>query len=225
MAFDAGSSNPARDAFLRGQGLDPARLRFCVQIHSRDVLLAGDRPAGEPGRADGLAAISPDMLLSVTVADCLPVALFDTEHRAFALVHSGWKGTGIARVALSLMGRTWGTRPEAVAAVLGPCIRSCCYRVDEERAAAFEAEFGGAGAYPLGPVVERTERDPRGREPQPRLNLQAANASILAEAGVRELSVCGNCTYTDERLGSFRREGPEHYTRMVAVAGRLGVNA
>lgn len=225
MGFEAGAPNPVRDAFFRGQGLDPARVRSCVQVHSRDVVLADGRLPHKSARADGLATATPDLLLSVTVADCLPVALYDVEHGAFALVHSGWKGTGIVREALSLMGRTWGTRPEAVAAVLGPCIRSCCYLVDEDRAAAFEAEFDGPGAYPLGPLVDRTLRDPHTGEPRPRLNLQAANARMLAEAGVRDLAVCENCTYTDERLGSFRREGPDRYTRMVAVAGRLGVNA
>jgi copper oxidase (laccase) domain-containing protein len=84
--------------------------------------------------------------------------------------------------------------------------------VDEERAAAFEAEFGGsAGDYPLGLVVRRDG----GR---PALDLQAANARLLAGAGVRNLAYCVDCTFTDQRLGSFRREGPA-YTRMLAVLG------
>jgi copper oxidase (laccase) domain-containing protein len=146
------------------------------------------------------------------VADCLPVFLYDTDTGAFALLHSGWKGTGIVLAALSMMAERWGTRPSAVAALLGPCIRPCCYQVDEERAAAFEAEFGGSGGdYPLGPVVRRSG----GR---PALDLQAANARLLAGAGARNLSYCVDCTFTDQRLGSFRREG-QTYTRMLAVLG------
>jgi YfiH family protein len=157
----------------------------------------------------------PDIALAVTVADCLPVFLYDTDTGVYALLHSGWKGTGIVLKALSLMTET-GTRPEAVAALLGPCIRPCCYRVDEERAAAFEAEFGAAAAgdaaaYPLGPPVRREGG-------QPALDLQAANARLLAQAGVRNIAYCENCTFTDLRLGSFRREGPA-YTRMLAVTG------
>jgi YfiH family protein len=160
--------------------------------------------------------------LSVTVADCLPVFLYDTEGGGFGLVHSGWRGTGIVLAALRLMTERWNARPEAVAAVLGPCIQGCCYRVDEERARAFEDEFGGpGGVYPLGPVVRREGADPY-------LDLPAANARLLAGAGVRNIAVCEDCTYTDERLGSFRREGagknpkdPSAYTRMAAVLGRL----
>jgi copper oxidase (laccase) domain-containing protein len=142
------------------------------------------------------------------------VFLYDTETGAYALLHSGWKGTGIVLNALSMMTRLWGTRPAGLAALLGPCIRPCCYRVDEGRAALFEAEFGGSsGAYPLGPVVRRSAEGPA-------LDLQAANARLLSGAGVRNLSYCVDCTFTDPRLGSFRREGPA-YTRMLALLGHF----
>jgi copper oxidase (laccase) domain-containing protein len=146
------------------------------------------------------------------------VYLFDTESGAFGLLHSGWKGTGIALKALTLMRERWNTRAEAVTAILGPCIGSCCYRVDEERARAFEDEFGGpGGAYPLGPVVIRRPRAHSGPA-EPFLDLQAANARLLAGAGVRNLAVCRDCTVTEKRLGSFRREGKD-YTRMAALIG------
>jgi YfiH family protein len=186
------------------------------------VLEAG---RGKPDRglkADGLISRDREAVLSVTVADCLPVFLYDTGGRpdtgtgGFALAHSGWKGTGIALEALCLMERIWHTRPEDVAAILGPCIRRCCYRVDGERARAFESEFGGTGGggpgiFPLEPVVSEAGGEFF-------LGLQAANIRLLAGAGVRNIAVCEDCTFTDERLGSFRREGPG-YTRMTALAG------
>jgi YfiH family protein len=216
--------NPAREAFFRSQGIDPERVYSLFQIHSRDVYTLGDPPsAGSPRsgpraipppaafarQGDGIVSFCRGVFLALTVADCLPVFLFDTENFFFAALHSGWRGTGIALRALSIMADA-GTRPEAVAAVLGPCIRSCCYRVDEGRARDFEQEFGGSG--PLGDVVLR-------KSDGPYINLQAANARLLARAGVRHLAVCENCTRTDNRLGSFRREGPAAYTRMAALVG------
>jgi YfiH family protein len=186
------------------------------QSHSRDVLIIdgreGDRADCGPLSADGLLTARRDAVLFVTAADCLPVFLYDAETGAFGTLHSGWKGTGIAGNALALMKENWGVRPESVAAVLGPCICSRCYRVDRERALSYEAEFGGPGPYPLGPVVKKTA-DGEGS-----LDMQAANVGILAAAGVRNIAVCGNCTFEDERLGSFRREG-NAYTRMAALAG------
>jgi YfiH family protein len=209
LAGDMREAGGNRARFLRSLGLEPDQTRSCVQAHSRIVL---DTEAGFDGRSEADGMTARGAALVVTVADCLPVFLYDTETRAYALVHSGWKGTGIVLAALSMMTGRWGTRPASVAALLGPCIRPCCYQVGEERAAAFEAEFGGPGGeYPLGPMVRRNREGPS-------LDLQAANARLLAGAGVRNLSYCVDCTFTDERLGSFRREGP-NFTRMLAVLG------
>jgi YfiH family protein len=239
MKFDPGKygglQGPVRENFFRAIGAAPERVYSLIQVHSRDVFALPEKPpcsAAFARAGDGMVCFPPSRpgvcrrdstpVLAVTVADCLPVFLLDLGSASFAALHSGWKGTGIVLEALSRM-RNKGTRPEETAAVLGPCIQDCCYRVDEERAALFEAEFGaasphvaaltkgGAGSYPLGPVTTR-------REGGVYLNLQAANARLLAAAGVRHIAFCRDCTFTDERLGSFRREG-QGYTRMAALAG------
>ncbi|MDR1957392.1 MAG: polyphenol oxidase family protein, partial [Treponema sp.] len=207
-----------RNRLYASLGVDPAQVYTCTQVHSQEVLLIEAESPPEGARADGMITRDPGRCLLVTVADCLPVYLYDTESGGFGLVHSGWKGTGIALTALRLMESHWHTRPEAVAAVLGPCIGPCSYRVDAERARGFDAEFGGAaGAYPLGPVVKDYALP--GSEAQGfALDLQAANVRLLVNAGVRHIALCENCTITDERLGSFRREGPA-YTPMAALVG------
>ncbi|MDR0388005.1 MAG: polyphenol oxidase family protein [Treponema sp.] len=214
MLYSEGNNGPARLAFFRTLGLDPARVYACTQVHSRDVREVDRETPNAGPRADGLISRDRAITLSVTVADCLPVFLYDAGNGGLALVHSGWKGTGIALNALRLMEECWGTRPGDVAAVLGPCIRRCCYRVDGERARAFDAEFGGAvpRAFPLGRAVFQAAGEFF-------LDLQATNARLLAGAGVRNIAVCEDCTFTDERLGSFRREGPSGYTKMAALAG------
>jgi YfiH family protein len=206
--------NLARSALFGAMGLNSQMVYGLEQIHSQEVLAVSRRnPPATP--ADGMVSDDRQIALSVTVADCLPLYLFDTESGAFGLVHSGWKGTGIVLRALELMRERWRTRPEALAALMGPCIGPCCYRVNGERADAFEKEFGvtqkeiSAGALP-GPV---TRQDSAGYY----LDLKAANAGLLARAGVRNIAVCRNCTFTDKRLGSYRREGAQQYTRMAAV--------
>jgi YfiH family protein len=205
----------------RDLGIESGRVRSLRQIHSRKVLAVDDAPDGKISgtetapQADGLVTRDRNTVLSVTVADCLPVFLYDTGTGAFGVLHSGWKGTGIVLEALALMEERWGVRPASVAAVLGPCICSRCYRVGKERALSYEAEFGGEGGnFPLGPLVWKTA----GEEGDWHLDMQAANARILSGAGVRNIAVCRNCTFEDERLGSFRREG-DAYARMTALAG------
>lgn len=221
MTCGSAEGEANRASFFAALGVEPPAAP--AQAHTRIVLDASaDAVDGREG--DGLVASAGSRCLSVTVADCLPVFLLDAGSGAYAVLHSGWKGTGIVLEALGLMARRFGTRPAAVAAVLGPCVCGGCYGVDEERALSFEAAFGdggsaleglGAGdAYPLGPVVRRDG----GRA---RIDLRAANARLLAAAGVRNIAACRDCTFSDERFGSFRREGPGRFTRMAAVAGRL----
>ena len=245
MAFRFPEPNEVRERFFRSHGIPPERVYSLVQVHSRDVFVVGDpenpgkfnnaqdsfgirgslpSPSAFARQGDGMVSFVPEAVLAVTVGDCLPVFLLDTERGFLAALHSGWKGTGIVVKALEIM-RQAGTRPEAAAAVLGPCIQSCCYRVDEERAAQFEAEFGDAslhvrdsgGEYPLGRVSRQDGSNWY-------IALQAANARLLAANGVRHIAYCTDCTFTDDRLGSFRREGPQSYTRMIAMTG-LGLTA
>ena len=218
-----------RNAFFRAQGIPPEKVYGLFQVHSHNVYTLGE-PGHDPAfsallpppevfaqKGDGIVSFAPSAFLAVTAADCLPVFLLDTENGFFAALHSGWKGTGIVVKALEIM-KTRGSRPEAIAAVLGPCIQSCCYKVDEERAKHFKAEFGEdflnkkPAEYPLGGVV-------RQKKSGWFINLPAANARLLAAGGVRHIAHCTDCTFTDTRLGSFRREGAEAFTRMIAIAG------
>jgi YfiH family protein len=200
-----------RLAFLRSLGVNPARVYSCRQTHSLSVCLA-DSNAMLLEYVDGLVGNS-DAVLSITVGDCLPVFLYDTANGAYALCHSGWKGTGIVNNALALMVKQFGADLCDIVAVLGPCIRGEDYAVDTPRAVVFERNFGGAGKFPLGPVVTHDETGCF-------IDLQAANAHLLADAGVQNICYCTNSTFTDERLGSYRREGAKHYTKMMALCGR-----
>ncbi|MDR0526887.1 MAG: polyphenol oxidase family protein [Spirochaetaceae bacterium] len=207
MGVESGNLSACRTLLLDALGVEHRRLFGCRQTHSRVVALAeGD---GRLVDADGLAGTG-GAALSVTVADCLPVYLYDTVSGAFAICHSGWKGTGIAINALNIMKEHFGTKPDNVAALLGPCIQVWDYQVDYERASIFSAEFDcGNGARPLGPPVKQKYK-------KYFIDMQAANAAILTLAGVKNISVCKNSTFTDKRLGSFRREG-KNFTKMMAL--------
>jgi polyphenol oxidase len=210
MSLSRRGALPWRGRFCAARGLDPARLLGTRQVHSRSVIVVdGEGPEDLAAvEADGMVTGRPDAVLSVTVADCLPVFIADRRGRAFGLVHSGWKGTGIAREAVRLMARRFGVQPADLAATIGPGIGACCYAVPEDRAEAFAAEFG-----------ERSVAT--GPDGAPRLDLRAANVELLAAAGVTDVRVVEDCTCCTPFLGSFRRQGPEAYTLMLAYA-RLG---
>ena len=211
-AGDMRSGSDQRRSLLLHVLQEPDRLYSLHQVHSHRVYTSGPDITSETD-GDGLVAGHPEHVLAVSVADCMPIFLFHAATRRFAVVHSGWKGTGIVLRALDVLTAQAGLEPADFTAVLGPSIRSCCYKVDEARAARFSAAWGSDS------VVWRTpgEKDSAGRAPY--LDLLQANSNSLQEAGVRDIRYVDECTACTPDMGSFRREGPQRFTHMLAMIG------
>lgn len=205
MRHEAGVSNPVREAWFESLGFARSRVVMPYLDHTRRVVAARTQAELEGFMCDGVVTDDREAALAITVADCMPIFLYDEGSGAFGILHSGWRGTGILASALELMAERFGTRPRDVSATFGPRIGPCCYVVDEERAAAFAAEFGEGSVARVGG--------------KPRLDLAAANRGLAERLGLGSLHVMEGCTSCDERLGSFRREGPAAFTRMAAVIG------
>lgn len=205
MTFSPHAGNPVRDTWLSACGFEPTRALAVNLVHSRRVVVARKQEELIGMEADGIVTNERSACVVITVADCMPIFLFDPDSGAFGALHSGWKGTGILIAALRLMERTWGTRPGRLSVSFGPCIGPCCYPVDEDRARSFAAEFGPGAVVRL--------------EGEPRLDLLAANLALAESAGIRKVMAADDCTSCDVRFGSFRREGAGGFTRMAAVIG------
>lgn len=170
------------------------------QIHSALSLVA-DRPQGCVGEGDALLAGEPGITVSVRTADCFPVLLADTTHRAVAVVHAGWRGTAAQVIAEALrrMHAEFGTRPADIVAAIGPGIGPCCYEVGEEVA----RRFGKENAGPL--------------------DLAAENLGQLLGAGVprTQIELINACTFCDpaRRFHSWRRDR-EQAGRMISYITR-----
>jgi YfiH family protein len=204
----------ARQHALATIGIAPESLRRVRQVHSRTVIAAeqlshqrdAEAPPAELPEADGLVSASGGPFLAVGVGDCMPIYLADLRTGAYGILHSGWRGTGILREAVRVMGERYGTRAADLVALFGPCISAQAYAVDEQRAREF-ALWGPEA------VVHRDDR--------PYLDMRAANAAIARDLGIGTVTIADHCTYSTPELGSYRREGPDHYTGMLAIVGPM----
>ena len=225
-------------AALDGEEMSLVTLK---QIHSDFV----HRVPFAPGQAlafpspvftatgDALLTSKKGLLLAVQTADCVPILLVDTTHRAVAAVHAGWRGT-LKRIAVKTLGRmcmAFGTKPDQVTAVLGPAIGRCCYEVGPEVARAFASQFARATDW-FDPFETEEEPNPLqwlsmmppGHPPPPKksqLDLIASNTWQLTEAGVPASKIiasplCTSCR--TDMLFSYRREGAGT-GRLMAVVG------
>ncbi len=200
-----------RLALLDAMGIDPRTVCMVRQTHSKRVLDAAElvrvgSTAAEEDRVEGDGIVSGPggPFLAVGVGDCAPLYLADSRTGAYALLHSGWRGTGILRVAVERLAREFGSRPGDLVLTIGPCISAEAYAVDDGRAREYRAWGADAVVY---------------RDDRPYLDMRAANAGIARELGIPVVSVANHCTYTTSRLGSFRREGADRYTGMLALLG------
>ncbi len=168
--------------------------------------------------ADGIITADKNFMPVVTVADCMPIFLFDKATETFGIVHSGWKGTGIAAEAVLLMCKNHGARPENISVILGPHIRECCYIVNAERAEYFKTEFtpdcvqeleegGKCFAGGRGLPVKWNNGDGK----LYRLSLEKANLAVLKKCGIpfENINVIKECTCCNQIFGSNRRETAE----------------
>lgn len=199
-------------------GLDFDRLTAAEQIHSGHVLrvLPGDVGLGREGRhtafrfLDGLVTDLPGVPLIMFSADCPLIMAVDPIRRALGLVHASWRGTiaRITEVMVRQMQREFGSKSEDLQCAICPCAGPQRYEVGEEirRIAAVLLEGGERFFVPSG---DRWL-----------LNLRAANADQLVRCGVRpeSIHVAAECTISDERFYSHRREG-EKTGRFALMAG------
>ena len=206
-------SNPLeqmnRVRFLASIGAPGWPLLKLKQVHSGIIREMDDTSAaGEAVEGDASITALPGVLLGVQTADCVPILLADSETRAVAAVHAGWRGTAarIAQATVDRLREKSGIGGKSLVAAIGPHIGVCCYEVGEE-----VVETIGDSA-----LVER-----RPEWAKPHLNLMEANRRQLVKAGVPEnqidvSSLCTRCR--GDLFFSFRREAKKT-GHMLAVIG------
>jgi YfiH family protein len=150
---EAVAENRRRLATALGVG----RLTVADQQHKDrvavvDATLAG---RGHDGAADSAAAFPttdamitnlPGVALTILVADCAPVILFDPRHRAIGVAHSGRAGTvlGVLPTTVAAMAATFGSDPAELLVGIGPAIGAGSYEIGDAQAAEVVSAFGAA---------------------------------------------------------------------------------
>ena len=170
--------------------------------------------------ADAMLAHQGGFALCWAYGDCAPVLLYDPRHRAFALIHAGWRGTAAAVVpnAIAAMAERYGSRPAELLAGVGPAIGACCYECGPEVREAF-------AAHPLAGECARFE-ERQDAEGTLRLYLDVAGSNVaqlrasgLAAQHIEDSGYCTGCR--TDLFYSHRRE-PKPSGRFAVAIGLRG---
>lgn len=141
MRFRWNETNKSRISFLNdlcGNNATPASLEL---IHSKIVYDIEDAVEVHLKQGDGIITRNKAIVPVVTVADCMPLYIYDTKSGTFGALHSGWKGTGIVGEAIKIIEEKYCSKPENICVAIGPHIGSCCYDIKGERAEYFKNNF------------------------------------------------------------------------------------
>lgn len=170
------------------------------QVHGASVAMIASSGSSESiAGCDALVTNLPEVLLVIRTADCLPLFVHDPIRGVIGLAHVGWRGL-VKRLPQRLLGvvrQHYRAQLDTIRVAIGPCIRACCYEVDDsfrQWAEPFVRETGGRWSCDL--VGWATQQ--------------------LIETGVRPTRIldvqrCTSCEAS--RWYSMRREG--------AATGRL----
>lgn len=172
------------------------------QVHGADV--ASHRDVSGWLLADGYdghVTRNPGVLLTLTVADCVPIYALDPIERAAGLFHAGWRGTtqGVLRAGLEKLVELTGSSMRNVVIHFGVGICGRCYEVGPEVLAACGCP-GPAG--------------------QPgRMDLQRVLFDQARGLGVTEISRSPFCTAHDSQIYFSHRASEGRDGRMAAYLG------
>ena len=201
-----------RSLLARAFGINQEALVTPRQVHGSDILVIN-----EPNEdfshflsveGDAVITNQTNVMIGVCVADCAPILLCDPDKKVIAVVHAGWRGTADRLIikAVSGMQSEFGSDPAQLQAAIGPCIKKCCYEVDEPVRQAFQkgeipwdscSELKGPGKW--------------------QLDLAAANRELLMQAGLMSVAIqlsdqCVCCHR--EQFFSYRRDKEESGRQM-----------
>lgn len=160
---------------------------------------------------DALVTAADGMLLTVLMADCLPILLYDRRSGAVGAVHSGWKGTiqTIGAIAVEKMCSLYNSRKSDILVSFGPSVGKCCYRVGPEFRENFITSHGDELACAFEERADGLYAD-----------MRTINRLLLERAGIpaENIAVYEKCTCCNPDLFfSYRRQKTQRGTHAAVI--------
>ena len=206
--FSLSGPDPVGEVMSRWTGLQdqlsPFARRTVIgrQVHGSNVIThrGGWEGLLRTGEADGHLAAERGIVLTVSIADCVPIFMAHPSG-IVGLLHSGWRGT-VARIVdagINAYGRL-GFPPDELKVHLGPAICGRCYEVSAD----VRAQLTGQPVNRAGNV-----------------DLRSLIAEHARELGVTDISVSPDCTKCDNDRYFSHRAGDTGRQIGVIVGGIL----
>lgn len=189
--------------FFEKLGITENRVSYQRQTHSTKSNVVTEPAFFED--SDALYTNARNNFLAVSIADCIPVFLYEPGKKVVAAIHSGWKGTlnRITTLTIEKLIGEFTFNPEKALAFIGPGISSEYFEVGKEVYDLFEPDIKNI------------------REGKYYIDLKKHNYLQLMKIGVKyeNIEVSDYCTFKEKELFHSYRRDKEKSGRMLGVIG------
>ncbi len=200
-----------RIKFLEKHSIDSHNVISADLEHGNTVRVVTAADLGKViPKCDGLITFEKNIFLSITVADCLPIVIFNQKKDMLCLLHAGWRGLNnkIVSKALATLQNIYNIDPIELLVSIGPAIGPCHYEVSKDVAEKFSK-------YPACAVM---------RDSNIFLDIKQIAQKQLMELGIlpRNITTSDICTYCQsDTYFSHRKDQSNPVQAMMVVAGIL----
>lgn len=192
-------------------GVERSQLQFLDQIHSDIIHIVDEWTPKLQG--DAIISRSKNLVLCISVADCVGITLYDNENKVIAGIHSGWRGTrsNIVGKTIKTMIDKLGTNPSNLIAYLSPSASQEKYVVQNDVSSFFDTKY----ICTINSAIH--------------LDVQMNVFDQLLEMGIPQQNIerDTSCTISDTQYHSFRRDGDMFGLNVVYIhqySAKLNVN-
>ncbi|MFA6416726.1 MAG: peptidoglycan editing factor PgeF [Patescibacteria group bacterium] len=196
-----------QQSFFKRQNLDERKIIGAELAHDDKVMIVNSATSLRMiPNCDALITNDKNCLLTVTVADCLPIYFYDEQKEVVALAHAGWKGVLnniVSKTAISLIDN-FNCSPDDIKILIGPHIQKCHFEIQDDVASQFDPKY----------IMENDGKK--------YINLAASVQDQLLKTGLNEknINTSSECTFClKDKYFSFRRERDKIVKAMIAYIG------
>ena len=187
--------------------IDISKYYELNQIHSNKVLIV-DNNYQNNSIGDAMITNLKDKKLVIKTADCIPILLYDKEHKVIALIHSGWKGTinNIVNNTVKQMINNYNSKSQNIKAYIYPSIRQCHFEVEEDVYKLFRNKIKNIDKYTIK------------KENKYLIDLQSIIKNQLKEIKINNIYDSDICTYCHHHeFYSYRYNHTEKRNYLIAM--------
>lgn len=201
-----------RERYFSKLGPDSSKIVSAELVHgNRLVKIDRNNISRVIMDCDALISSEPDIVLSITAADCLPIYFYDQNKKVVALAHAGWRGTisNIVKKVIDSFLNDYNSNPKDIEVFIGPHIKSCHFEI---RADILD-QFKDYSEY-----ISKNDG-------KININLAGIISKQLSACGLKKenIMISEECTYClPKKYFSYRRDNPEELETMLAY---IGLNA